>query len=226
MPAPPPQQIASLQQEGSARLTLSLILALCVGFAAVWAYVFLSQKPPVASGAITALVAVPVHYEVRNGGSLQEGQGGGVDAEDQVFVLAAVTVKSATKLPLYAWEQTGTLTTPEGEQKRVRALSPTDAERAFAAYPRLAQARRSLSAGDALPREATLQPGQSEQGFALFAFPLKAEDWETRRTFDIAVSFRWQRELVLDQPSTQPGAQTEPQTQAKPQTEAKPRTKP
>jgi hypothetical protein len=188
----------------SGRRTVALIAAVAFAFAAVWAYIFFSQKPPVAEGSINGLVEVPIHTEIRQGGTAEEGHGGGVEAEDQIFVLVNATVKDTAKIPLFPFEQTGTLTLPTGEQKRIPALSTTDMMRAFRAYPALAKAHTSMIGGAPTPsllRETTLKPGEAETGLVLFAFPVNQQDWDARRSFDMEISFRWQRDLALAEPA-------------------------
>jgi hypothetical protein len=190
--------------EGSGRRTLALIAAIAFGFAAIWAFIFLTQKPPVAAGVITGLAAVPIHTELRQGGTAEEGRGGGIDAQDQVLVLVNATVRDTAHIPLFPFEQMGTLTLPTGEQKRVRALSTTDMMRAFRAYPTLAAAHVAMTGAIPTPsliRETTLKPGEAEHGLVLFAFPIKKEDWDSRRSFDMDISFRWQRDLAIAEPA-------------------------
>ena len=191
-------------EEGSGRRTLALIAAIAFAFAAVWAYIFLTQKPPVAAGVITGLVAVPIHTELRQGGTAEQGRGGGVEATDQVLVLVNATIRDTAKIPLFPFEQMGTLTLPTGEQKRVRALSTTDMMRAFRAYPALAAAHVALTGNVPTPsllREITLKPGQAEHGLVLFSLPIKKEDWDARRSFEMDISMRWQRDLSIAEPT-------------------------
>ena len=196
--------IHEAETEGRGRGMLALIAAVCIAFAAIWSFIFYSQKPPAGQGMILQMVAVPVHTELRQSGTQQEGVGGGVEAEDQVFVLMAASLKSTAKIPIFPFELTGTLTLPNGEQKHARALSPTDMQRAFTAYPALAAARNAAVAhgapAEALPRDTTLKPGEWEQGLVLVSFPIHKDEWETRRTFDLDIPLRWQRQLELAQP--------------------------
>jgi hypothetical protein len=192
-----------IDSEGSGRRTLALIAAIAFGFAAIWSFIFLTQKPPVAAGVITGLAAVPIHTELRQGGTAEEGQGGGIDAQDQVLVLVNATVRDIARIPLFPFEQTGTLTLPTGEQKRVRAVSTTDMMRAFRAYPQLAAAHVAMTGSVPTPsliRVTTLKPGEAEHGLVLFSFPIKKEDWDSRRSFDMEISFRWQRDLAIEEP--------------------------
>jgi hypothetical protein len=185
--------------ERNGRWVLILILAVCTSTAGVWAYVFLNQKPPVAAGAITAIQAVPTHYELRNGGTADQGVGGGVERTDQLFVLVQASVRNQAQTRIFPYEQTGTLTLATGEQQQSRALSPGDAAQATAAFPALASARKGLSAG-LLPRETTLEPGTTEQGVLLFVFSGTKKQWDARRSFALSLPLRWQRTLIVPEP--------------------------
>lgn len=191
------------EAEGSGRRILILIAALCIGFAGVWSYILLNTKPPVAAGVMTGLVGVPIHTELRQGGTRDQGIGGGLQMTDQVLVLANATVRDTAKIPLFPFEQTGTLTLANGEQQSVHALSTVDMMRAFRAYPQLAAAHVTLAGTAATPslhRENTLKPGEAEHGLVLFSYPITKDVWETRRSFEMAISFRWQKDLILAQP--------------------------
>ena len=194
-PCPPPR-FSHPEKEGASRRIVILIAVICVAFASVWAFVLFNQKPPVASGSVTKVVAYPIHTELRQGGTLKEGVGGGVESEDQLFVFAEVTVQSTAKIPLFPFEQMGTLILDDGESKRVRALSPREVLQVFQTFPQLAPIRAAMP-GPVLQRETTIKPYSSEHGLVVFALPLKKEDWDMRRPFEVAISFRWQPDLVI-----------------------------
>ena len=182
-------------EQTSGRFTMALILAICLAFASVTAYVFYNQKPPVAAGTITRLSEYPIHMALRQSGSREQGLGGGVESEDEVLVLAEVDLRNTWTGPLFLYQEQATLTSPEGEQKQVLASSASETGQAFRFFPQLG--RQALPV---IPREATLKPGQTLHGLMLFAFPIARAEWEARRGFDVTLGFRWQRPLVLDQP--------------------------
>ena len=186
------------EKEGHSRRIVILIAVICVAFASVWSFVLLNQKPPVATGSVTSVAAYPIHTELREGGTREQGTGGGVEAEDQLFIFAEVTVQNTAKIPLFPFEQMGTLTLDDGEQKRVRALSPREVLQVFQTFPQQLAAIRASMPGPVLQRETTIQPGHSEHGLAVFALQsLKKEDWDGRRPFEVTISMRWQPDLVL-----------------------------
>ncbi len=190
-----PSTPTRFSEQTSGRFTMALILAICLAFSAVTAYVFYNQKPPVAAGAITRLSAYPIHSELRQGGSREQGVGGGVESQDEVLVLAEVDVRNTWTGPLFLYQEQGTLTSPEGVQKQVAAASASEVGQAFRFWPQLGKQTLPV-----IPREATLQQGQTLHGLMLFAFPIPQAEWEARRSFDATLGFRLQRPLVLEQP--------------------------
>ncbi len=174
------------------RRIVILIAATCLMFAAVWAYVFLLRKPRVADGALQTITAVPLHSELRQGGTMSEGYGGGVESMDEMLVWVSFRMKNLTgDTPLYETRQRATLTLPDGEQKFAYAESPSEIEK-LRQVPKIQQVTGTL-----VPREMTLAPGMGTQGMALFVFPVTKQVWDTRREFSVAVSFQWQRDLAM-----------------------------
>ena len=185
--------------QSKTRRTLILIVSIIVVFAAVWAYVFIGQKPRVADGSIQDITVIPLHSETRQGGTMREGYGGSVDVQDQTLVWVAFQMKNLTRdVPLYENGQKATLTLPDGQQLFSAAQSPTE----IAKLRNLPQV--SPVKGELVPPTMTLMPGQSTQGLALFAFPVKAEVWKTRREFSVSVAFNYQRDLAMQEPARVP----------------------
>ena len=182
-------------EQTSGRFTMALIFAVCLCFSAVTAYVFYNQKPPVAAGAITRLAEYPIHSELRQSGSREEGVGGGIEASDEVLVLTEVDLRNTSKGPLFLYREEGTLTSPEGEEKHVFAAGAGEIRQAFAIWPQLGKLTLPI-----IPRETTLAPGQAMRGMMLFAYPIRQEEWDARRSFDATLMFRWQRPLLLEPP--------------------------
>ncbi len=185
--------------EGQARRTVALIGATCFMFAAVWAYIFYFQKPRVADGVIDNITVVPLHTELRQGGTMSEGYGGGEQKSDALSVGVSFRMKNLTEdVPLFETQQRASLAMPDGTQQFAYAESPDEIAK-LRTVPHLQQV-----AGTILPREMRLEPEQSTQGLALFAFPVTKAMWDMRREFSIAVSFQYQRDLALKEPKKGP----------------------
>ncbi len=174
---------------------MTLIAATCIMFFLAWAYVFFLQKPRVADGKIEVITAIPLHTELRQGGTMSQGYGGGVEKTDEMLVWVAFDMKNLTAdVPLYETGQKATLTLPDGEEKFAAAESPTEVAK-LRAYSKAKQVPGAL-----MPRELTLAPGKGAQGLALFVFPIDKQTWDTHREFSVAVAFQWQRDLALREP--------------------------
>ena len=184
------------------RRIVIMIALICFMFAAVWAYIFYHQQPRVADGAIEAITAIPLHTELREGGTMREGSGGSVQKSDEMLVWVAFTMKNLTPaIPLFETRQRATLSMPDGQQMFAMAENPSEVAK-VRAYPKLQQmssspVSHSLMTGALVPLEMTLAPQQSTEGLALFAFPVTQQVWDTRREFSVDVSFQYQRDLAM-----------------------------
>lgn len=187
------------EDPASSRRIVVLIAVICFLFAGVWAYVFILQKPRVADGAIEKIAAAPLHTEIRVGGTMAEGVGGGVEKHDQMLVWVAMDMRNLTlEIPLFETNQRATLSFPDGEQFFAYAERPEEIEK-------LRRVPGALVVNGALlPREMTLSPKQSAAGLALFVFPVTKQQWDTRREFSVAVSFQYQRDLALKEKTAAP----------------------
>jgi hypothetical protein len=178
---------------GKSRRTVILIALTCVMFAGAWAYVFYAQKPRVASGAIEDIHPIPIHTELRQGGTMAEGYGGGTVKQDEMLVWVSFQMKNLTEdVPLFSTGQKATLTLPDGEEKFADAESPIEIAKARAAFSQMKEIR-----GNVVPTDVTLQPQKSTQGLALFVFPVTPQVWATRRAFSVSVAFQYQRDLAM-----------------------------
>ena len=184
-----------LHKRDRSRGTLLIILVVCLAFASVWAYVFFAQKPRVADGAITSIVAVPLHSELSNGGAPGEGVGGGVEKSDEMLVWVHFHMNNLTEdVPLYETRQQATLTLLNGEEQVTNAQNAMEVEKA-----RSYQGIRQVS-GTIVPDTLTLEPGKSTEGLALFVFPVTPKVWNMRRAFSVSISFQYQRDLAMQDP--------------------------
>lgn len=184
---------APAYDEGKSRRTIILIAATCFMFAAVWTFVFYHQKPRVAEGAIEQVMPVPIHTEMRQGGTMAEGYGGSVQKQDEMLVWVRFHMKNLTEdVPLYAMKQKATLTLADGEEQTAYAESPAEIAKARAAFPQLKAINGSL-----VPTELTLQPEKSTGGLALFVFQIPQQSWASRKEFYVSVAFEWQRDLAM-----------------------------
>jgi hypothetical protein len=169
----------------------TLIIAAVVVSIAIGLYVYLGQKPPVASGSILTMNLYPVHTLVNSGGGADGMQGSG-EYYDQLLILTKIKITNQTDIPLFLQDISSTIKLPDGSEQTNVTASDKDMDRVFQAYPSLAYLR-----SDSIHRDITLSPGQSVQGLAVFNYPITQEQWNTLQSAKVVVSFMHQKNLEL-----------------------------
>lgn len=170
-------------------LAATVIVVLAIG-----AYIYTGEKPPVAAGQIVKLDITPIHSEMRVG-TPGQGTGGGTEVNDQLFVLTRVHIRNQTNIPLFLHDMWGNLTTADGSELRSLNASKADFQKVFLAYPQMLPLK-----AEPLPRDITLEPGQSVDGLMIFHYPITKDQWNARHSFEAVISFIHQKNLVLPWP--------------------------
>jgi hypothetical protein len=171
----------------------TLVIATIVVTIALGLYVYLGQKPPVATGEVLASTVYPVHTSINNGAGGTDGMAGSSESYDQVIVLTKVRIRNQTDIPLFVQDIGSAIKLPDGSQQTNVAASDKDANRVFQAYPSLSYLR-----ADPIPRDITLSPGQAAEGLAIFNYPISKEQWDTLQTAKVVVQFMHQKNLEIN----------------------------
>jgi hypothetical protein len=171
----------------------TLVIAAIVVSIALGLYVYLGQRPPVASGEVLASTVYPVHTSINNGAGGTDGMAGSSESYDQVIVLTKVRIRNQTDIPLFVQDIGSAIKLPDGSQQTNVAASDNDANRVFQAYPSLSYLR-----ADPIPRDITLSPGQAAEGLAIFNYPISKEQWDTLQTAKVVVQFMHQKNLEIN----------------------------
>jgi hypothetical protein len=171
----------------------TLVIATIVVSIALGLYVYLGQKPPVASGEVLASTVYPVHTSINNGAGGNDGMAGSSESYDQVIVLTKIRIRNQTDIPLFVQDIGSAIKLPDGSQQTNVAASNKDADRVFQAYPSLSYLR-----ADPMPRDITLSPGQAAEGLAIFNYPITKEQWDTLQTAKVVVQFMHQKNLEIN----------------------------
>ena len=170
-----------------------LIAAIVISLA-IAIFVYFVRRPPVAAGQILNLNYYPVHSTV-NGGAGDAGMAGGNQSFDQLVILAKVQVHNQTNIPLFLEDIAANVTMPDGSTESGIAAGARDFDRVFQAFPALNSLRSAP-----FDRSATLQPGQSTEGLAIFSFPFTRQQWDSRKSGAIVISFAHQKDLAIGFP--------------------------
>jgi len=175
--------------KGSSNALLASVVAAIVVTIAVFLYVKLGEKPPVATGEVGNVTAHMMHRE----SSGLDASGAPMPKEifDQVLVFAHVKLHNQSKEPLFLHQIMANLTLADGIRTSYAATA-TDYERVFAGYPELASLH-----GKPIPTEAELDPGQTLEGDFVAAFRMSKPDFDARKGLDFAFGFKYQPNLKL-----------------------------
>jgi hypothetical protein len=171
----------------------NLAIAAIVVTIALGLYVYLAQKPPVASGEVLATTVYPIHTVLSNGGGSQEGMAGSAESYDQLLVLSKVRIRNQTDIPLFLQDIRSAIKLPDGTEQENVAASDNDMNRVFQAYPSLIYLRSPT-----IGRDITLTPGQFAEGLVIFNYPITKEQWDKLQTAKVVVSFMHQKNLELN----------------------------
>ncbi len=175
--------------KGSSNALVASVVAAVLVIIAIFLYVKLGEKPPVADGQVSNVQAHVMHRETAAfdaaGAAMPQ------DKFDQVLVFAHVKLHNQTKGPLFLHQAMMNVTLDDGIHTSYVA-TPTDYERAFKGYPELAPFH-----GTPLPTETTVEQGQTLEGDILASFRLTKQEWDARKGLDFAFGFRYQPLLKM-----------------------------
>jgi len=187
------------EEMDSARWTLPPVVPVIIAAAVLGillaSYLLASKKAPSSSGVITRFQAIPIHTESKASmGIGQEGMvANNVEKYDQVVVGVQLNVRNATPKPMYVKSIEARLVTDAGEEKTDEAAPAADYDTLFQAYPQLKQ-----NAIAPIKAESTIAAGSTQEGMAIFSFPVTRDVWDKRKSLKIAVNLYDHSPLVLD----------------------------
>ncbi len=171
----------------------AVLIALVLVVAAVGAYVYFGEKPPVANGELIHVSAIPIHQQ--SDLPAAAGMPGQTDAFDEVIVMAQVRLHNQSKIPLFLHEMYASLALPDDVERTSIAANKSDFGRAFVAYPQLMPLK-----GEPILRDITIDPGQTVEGMMLFPFPITGAQYDQKKSLDINVIFMHQKTLTIHVP--------------------------
>ena len=189
-PVAPENYLSEESPNPGANALKAVLIALVLVVAAIGAYVYLGEKPPVATGELIRVTAVPIHQQ--SDLPAAAGMPGQSDSFDEVIVMAQVRLHNQAKIPLFLNEMYASLALPDDVERTSIAANKTDFGRAFVAYPQLLPLK-----GEPILREITIEPGQTVEGMMLFPFPITGAQYDQRKSLDINVVFTHQKTLTM-----------------------------
>lgn len=170
---------------------VAVLIAIVIVGGIIGAYLWTTWTGPVHAGQVVSVTVYPIHRELSTGAEMG-GITGSPNTYDEVIVLANVKIRSTTKLPLFLNNMWGDLTLHNGATQRNLAVNNVEFRDVFAAYPKLKPAE-----GHPMPWNVTLQPGQELDGQLIFHFPVTAQQWDSRQSFEVSLQFLHQPDLTM-----------------------------
>ncbi|MDR3741443.1 MAG: hypothetical protein P4L40_20685 [Terracidiphilus sp.] len=172
---------------GSTYLRVAAVTATVLVTLAIGLYVFLGEKPPVATGEVLDVWAHPMHtvtpaFDANGAGQSQS-------SFDQVLVFTHVRLHNQSKQPLFLHEILTNVTGQDGSIDSSTATTASQYERVFLAYQELAQ----WKAPALKTTDLELEPDQTVEGTFVSSFRMTREQWEARKALDYTVNFRYQK---------------------------------
>lgn len=197
---PPPDNL-HLAQFGEptnyGRLALRILLALIISSLVVVVWVRFGHKTPVATGDVARIAIYPVQARITGGAAGTPGMEGQDQIINQLLVFAHVRLHNPNNAPITIVDDWAIVTLPNGETHRSLGASTADFNKVFQAYPKLAPLRM-----DPLRRDTQIQPGQSVDGMVVFSYPLSREEWDSRKSMQVTISFNGAKDVTLNAPSS------------------------
>jgi hypothetical protein len=105
-------------------------------------------------------------------------------AQDDLYVLTTLHVDNPLKFPLFLRDFTATLVTSDGQLLSSSAVQKDELANLYIAFPDIKKL-----ASIPLYRDTTIQPGQSAEGMVILHFSATKDDWDHRKSANVAVDF-------------------------------------
>jgi len=171
-------------------VVIAAIVAGLVVSIAIAIYVIAGQKPPFATGQVTAIWAHPQHTETS--GLDANGMPMPKQVADQVMVFTTVSLTNKTDHPLFLGNVTTNVTLDDGIHSAY-AANKGDYDRIFVAYPNIPVPHLTPIS----PLGTTIDPGQTVAGTFVSAFMMTQQQWDARKSLDYTFAFRYQPALAV-----------------------------
>ena len=171
--------------KGTSHVVLAAVIAGLVASILIAIYVIVGQKPPFATGEITAVWVHPQHTDTpafdASGAPIPQ------RSVDQVMVFATVRLHNQTNHPIFLGNVMTNVTMPDGSIHSSYAANQGDYGRLFVAYPDLPVPHLTPIS----PLDTTIEPGQTVEGTFVSAFMMTQQEWDAHKNLDFTFDFRY-----------------------------------
>jgi hypothetical protein len=157
--------------------------------------VLFERKTPTATGEIARVSIYPVQARIAGGAAGTSGEQGQDEIINQMLVFAHVRLHNPNTAPITIVDNWAVVTLPNGDTRRSLGASTADFDKVFQAYPQLAPVHT-----DPLRRDLQIQPGQSVDGLVVFSYPMSRQEWDSRKSMRVTITFNGAKDVTLDAP--------------------------
>jgi len=164
------------------------ILIAFVLIGAIAGYVYLAPHR-LADVTVTHTSVLPTHTEFKTDSKLV---GAEVESENALYVLSTIRIVNRLKDPLTIDDITATFTQPDDSTADVTAAQKNDLDAIYMAFPAL-----KPLAGPPLLRETSIPPGGQAEGMVLLNFPVTEDQWKTRKSATVTLTFYHQPAITI-----------------------------
>jgi hypothetical protein len=175
------------------RLALRVVIALVISSLVVFIWVRFGRKTPVATGDVARVAIYPVQAKIAGGAAGTPGEQGQDEIINQMLVFAHVRLHNPNTAPITIEDDWALITLPNGDTRRSLGASTVDFDKVFQAYPQLAPMRM-----DPLRRNTEIPPGQSVDGLLVFSYPLSRDEWNSRKSMQVTITFKGAKDVTLN----------------------------
>ena len=174
------------------RSVVPAVLIAVVALSAIAAAVFWFNPHRVADLQVTAVQTFAPHTELKalaeraKPGGMRVLDGASSTSEDDLYLVATVSLADRLRLPIYLSGVTAKATFSDGTQAQARALAAPDLQRIEAIFPALAPL-----ASSPIQDDEEIDPGKTRVGTVVLLFPGRsAEVWKSKRDATLTVELR------------------------------------
>ena len=176
-------------------MLLPILLALLVlAVAGTWfakTYVHASV-----GGAVDRVALFPYHVEYKR----PEGMMVGANAtDDELYVIANVSLTDRTEVPLFLKELTGSFLGEDGSLFEAHLIDKNDLPRLMQMFPAL-KAKADSMGTQPLVREQTIPTGSTGRGYVVLLYNIPQSVWDKRKSAEVSVDFYHQDKVSLPIP--------------------------
>ncbi len=177
-------------------MLVPVLLALLV-LAAAGAWFAKTYVHASVTGAVNRVTLYPVHVEYQKPSVGIVGAAN--QTEDELYVIADVTLNDRSELPLFLSSFEGSFTMDDGTVMEANVISRTDLPRLMLMFPKMKSAVDGNGSAPLLT-EGTVPKGTSTHGYVVLSYNVPQGVWDKRKAADVTVKFYHQDPLTMALP--------------------------